>query len=330
MSLRNYVYLAVSITLSVIFTLSMFFTIFVLPHILNNLFLNPSLNRVESRILISEICFFMFIVSILLIIIGYMVRRAGISVFGSILFFLPTYGNFALYMTLLGGAGILRSIWLPLVMITGEAYILTLGSTVFLLPIFILSIPIILGLDTIFLQIIFSILVIIGGLILGFSTTTWIQYYVERKGLIKTGLYKYIRHPQYLAYILWFYLSFALDSMYCVSPFTKIPAPGLPFTILFYTLIYKALSEEVDLLKKYGDEYREYREQSSFIIPLPLRFKKLLLSISRKVIGKDLPDNIDEVRKVVFTYFILTLLISMPFDFILYNTAWRSCFYLRL
>jgi hypothetical protein len=49
---------------------------------------------------------------IVLIIVGFLSERTGLSTLGTIAFFLPTFGYFATYMFFLGGLGILRVAWL--------------------------------------------------------------------------------------------------------------------------------------------------------------------------------------------------------------------------
>jgi methanethiol S-methyltransferase len=81
--------------------------------------------------------------------------------------------------------------------------------------------------------------------------------------LKETGLYQYVRHPltTLLIITLW-----AHESM---------TAGRLQFNLLFtaYALI-GTFFEERDLIRKYGQSYREYRNRVPAFIPLRLRGKK--------------------------------------------------------
>ncbi len=79
-----------------------------------------------------------------------------------------------------------------------------------------------------------------------------------KEGLVTTGIYGFARHPLYLSNGL-FAIGIALlfDSLYAFL-----------FSIL-YTLLYLPVIyfEEKDLLKKYGDEYRKYKERTGLLFP---------------------------------------------------------------
>jgi protein-S-isoprenylcysteine O-methyltransferase Ste14 len=76
--------------------------------------------------------------------------------------------------------------------------------------------------------------------------------------LVKTGLFKIIRHPQYLSQIL-FDIGGALATLsYIVVILAIIEVPFL---------MMRALLEERLLEKYFKDEYLEYKSKSSFMIP---------------------------------------------------------------
>ena len=96
----------------------------------------------------------------------------------------------------------------------------------------------------------------------------------HRKQLIKTGPYRLVRHPQYVALIM---LTFGLTSLSLhTSPIFPlfIPLDFNRYLIIFYiwlaevmVYIFLAKVEDLALKAKYGDEYIEYANKVGFMIP---------------------------------------------------------------
>ena len=84
----------------------------------------------------------------------------------------------------------------------------------------------------------------------------------EYHKVVSTGIYAYVRHPQLLGEILfWYAISFLMH------------APILALTAtLFWIPLYVVwcVFEEKDLVARYGDEYVEYRKKTKFLIPFIL------------------------------------------------------------
>lgn len=113
-----------------------------------------------------------------------------------------------------------------------------------------------------------SYALIIGGfLLLGRAWKTLYQAQKKQR-LAITGVYKYIRHPQYLAFIL-IILGFLIQWPTLI---TLIMAPILIFR---YTRL--AIAEEKEMLKKFGNKYSVYKHQ------VPGFFPSLKLLISDHV-----------------------------------------------
>jgi protein-S-isoprenylcysteine O-methyltransferase Ste14 len=80
--------------------------------------------------------------------------------------------------------------------------------------------------------------------------------------LIKTGMYKYIRHPMYLVLIL-----FGISQMLFLP--NKIGILPILFIIPLF-LYFRIKGEEKMLLNTFGEEYKQYIKESKMIIPFIL------------------------------------------------------------
>jgi protein-S-isoprenylcysteine O-methyltransferase len=76
--------------------------------------------------------------------------------------------------------------------------------------------------------------------------------------LITSGIFRFVRHPQYLAQMLMDLGAAAALLSYIVIPFVIIEIP---------LLIMRAMMEEKLLEKYFKDEYKEYKKKSGFFIP---------------------------------------------------------------
>jgi len=99
---------------------------------------------------------------------------------------------------------------------------------------------------------------IIGGLIL-LSNAWSTLYQASKKGVLSTsGAYRYLRHPQYFAFIL-IIIGFLLQWPTLI---TLIMAP-----ILIVRYVALAKIEERQMLSKFGHVYREYRSKTPGFFP---------------------------------------------------------------
>lgn len=81
---------------------------------------------------------------------------------------------------------------------------------------------------------------------------------IRDTGLVKKGLYAWVRHPQYLGIIVWIFG----DVLYGLRP-----ADFVLWTTLVVLYLILAESEENALVKEYGEEYLVYKKQVPFILP---------------------------------------------------------------
>ncbi len=87
------------------------------------------------------------------------------------------------------------------------------------------------------------------------------KYWSKESGegkLVMTGVYRYIRHPQYTGLLL---LSFGMIAEWATLPMLIL----YPVMIGMYWRLAKR--EEQDMLKEFGDEYSEYMKATKMLIP---------------------------------------------------------------
>jgi methanethiol S-methyltransferase len=99
-------------------------------------------------------------------------------------------------------------------------------------------------------------LLIVAGVVL--ALVGWRQIYRGQGRLVKSGLYRRIRHPQYTGFFL-----FLLGSI--VNWPTLITVLMLPVLLVVYYRLAKV--EEADALVRFGEEYRRYQALSGMFLP---------------------------------------------------------------
>ena len=113
--------------------------------------------------------------------------------------------------------------------------------------------------------------VVVFGVI--FYTYSLIYHLLHRRQLNTKGPYKYVRHPQYLAFII---MTLGMTIVaFQTSPIFEFPVSyENRFSMLFLIWIVEVVAyillgkiEEFALKAKYGDEFLEYRNRVAFIVP---------------------------------------------------------------
>jgi len=103
--------------------------------------------------------------------------------------------------------------------------------------------------------------VIALALILNGWRNIYKNYWSKETGtgtLVKTGVYKYIRHPQYTGLLL---LSFGMMAEWATLPMLLL------YPVMVFMYVRLAKREEKDMLKEFGTEYEEYRKVTKMFIP---------------------------------------------------------------
>ena len=103
--------------------------------------------------------------------------------------------------------------------------------------------------------------VIAFSLILNGWYNIYKKYWSKQTGtgsLVKTGVYKYIRHPQYTGLLL---LSFGMMVEWATLPLL------IMYPVMVYMYVKLAKREEKDMINEFGDDYRQYMKSTKRFIP---------------------------------------------------------------
>lgn len=98
----------------------------------------------------------------------------------------------------------------------------------------------------------------------------WHELYVAHKEnrLATTGLYSFVRHPQYTG------LFIGLFGEGIVHWPTIFSVALFPIIVVIYTML--AYREEKQVLTEFGDKYQQYKEQTPMFFPKVSNFRKLV------------------------------------------------------
>ncbi|MFX0022759.1 MAG: methyltransferase family protein [Candidatus Hermodarchaeota archaeon] len=302
--------------LAIIFTVVLVFLTFEIPILINSFLIqffpeiHPVFNPDEVQAIIDTlrpIGYFVLVILFILIILGFLIKSEKISVTSSFLLFLPTFGNFVMYMFFLAGIGILEFIWLPLD--TPFFNFLTLGTIVFI-PVYPLSFlsygPI--GIPQ-------WIFMITGLYIFTSGVIIWFYGKHQNKEIIDFSIYKHSRHPQYWGFLIWSYgLFFQYMSLELgIMPMGRIGLEAsLPWVIFALVTIGVAFIEDINMLKKYPEKYKEYCKKTPFLIKLPPKLMIVITLPMRVIIKKNFPETKKEALIVVFVYGAIIVILSLP------------------
>lgn len=208
----------------------------------------------------------------LLIFIGFYYGKKNLSLLGAFAVFIPVFGHFALSMFFLAGLGFLRIIWIPFTEIS--PYFMNYGDIVYLPNEILLSIgklfDVALNKEIAIFFIVTGILLFTMGVYIWFSTRFF------NNNVATSFIYKISRHPQYLGWILWSYGLFILPGEAETMKKSWGYPDSLPWLLATMVIIAVSLLEEINMQKKYGNEYESFKEKTAFMFPIPGWMKRII------------------------------------------------------
>jgi len=98
-------------------------------------------------------------------------------------------------------------------------------------------------------------LILVGLLLI---VVGWRKIHLAKGKLVNDGIYRYIRHPQYLGFLV---LTLGMNIQY-TTILTLLMWPLL--IVLYYRL---ARIEEKEVEEKFGEEYRQYKQKTPMFFP---------------------------------------------------------------
>ncbi|MEM0239761.1 MAG: DUF1295 domain-containing protein [Ignisphaera sp.] len=296
--------LILALFLSILFTIALLYTIsevtLILDKVLQRYFPEAYWDPEERNKILNilrPIGYTAFVVTVALILLGFALKKGLISLAGSLAMYLPIFGYFAGAMFILTGLGALRALWLPILDYSPK--LLKLGCIVYL--------PLTFGR----ISLISTFLMFVGIFIFVLGSTTWLYGKFKGCTVIDFWIYRYSRHPQYLGFIIWSYGLLIEVSIrgYIKGAFTTPPA--IIWLISTDVVIGIAMMEEIEMVKKYGEKYEEYRRKTPFLIPLPKPLAKAV-TMPMKLLGGYPPKNLKSVTLTILLYTLITIAVSWP------------------
>jgi protein-S-isoprenylcysteine O-methyltransferase Ste14 len=304
--------------LAVVFTIALTFATLQLPVVLGN-WLSSHFPDIHPVIEPEKVAEFMSVarpagyaclaVIAVLIVIGFVTGKKRLSMFGSLAFFLPTFGYFFASMFFLAGLGILRVPFIP--MWDPNVNLMNFGDISYL-PYMALVYPFWLARVDI-REALAWIGVGAGLLIFVLGTIAWFYGKAQKRKTIDFWIYRYSRHPQYLGFIIWSYGVMLFAAQQLVPMGGSNPGASLPWLITSLVVIWIALSEESRMRREDSERYSQYTASAPFMFPIP-RFVSAVVTLPmRLLLQKSRPETGKELLASFAVYATLLVLLSSPF-----------------
>jgi protein-S-isoprenylcysteine O-methyltransferase Ste14 len=254
---------------------------------------------------------------IALIVFGLVAERRRLAFVGGLLLFLPVFGHFAIQMFFLAGLGLLRLIWLPMLDgaygLTGDSefWLFGLGDVAFVPYWLLVRLGHLVGLGLRFtLPYVFMG---IGLFLFSLAVAAWFRAKSLRRGMAESWIYRFIRHPQYLGWIVWSYGLFLYFTHHHEGTHFQIGwgiPDSLPWLVSTMVIVGVAFVEEIHMRRERGDEYEAHTARTPFLFPLPGFVTAAVAFPMRLVLRKKRPERGAEVALVVLLYLVLLMFAS--------------------
>lgn len=231
------------------------------------------------------------------------------SILGASLYFLPVFEHFTWSMISTMGIGLLLLLWTPFrsgpnIDIINIPIELVAGTS---LPVEYMEES--LSRNRVFM--LSDVLMIVGFFILFFSVFNYLYARLTRHELVDFWIYRYIRHPQYLGYIIYSYGVYSRTTVvYGLNTLGLISYPSSFSWVLFFMLMACiALCEEMSLVQSL-ESYPEYMENTSFMVPLPGFLSKIVQYPYSLIVGNGAPKSRKQILMLFLVYLSLFVLVS--------------------
>jgi protein-S-isoprenylcysteine O-methyltransferase Ste14 len=306
--------LVLALILSILLTITLFYSTFEVPRVLDKALQQyfPEVfwdveAREEMLGALRPIGYAAFAATIVLIALGFVVKKGFLSFMGSLAIYLPTFGYFAFAMFFLTGLGALRALWLPMLELSPD--VLKLGCIAYLpfeavrrfAPLAGMALALALGMALVFA----------GAFVFALGATTWLYGKFRGYEIVDFWIYRCSRHPQYLGFILWSYGLLIFVSCECYVKGAFATPPALPWLVSTMIVVGAAMIEEVKMLKRYGERYEGYRRKAPFTVPMPKSLAKAIAAPLR--VTRGYPEDAKSVVAVLALYTVILIIISYAF-----------------
>ena len=122
------------------------------------------------------------------------------------------------------------------------------------------------------------LIAVVGAAVLLVAAVQLLWCHIKGVEVIKTGAYSVVRHPQFTGIII---ITFGLTVMVLTNSTSSLFQTAGLWLIQVLGYIALARYEEWRLLKKYGDDFYQYKQKVPFLLPIksPLRIPETLFTI---------------------------------------------------